>query len=151
MTGSRRRRKHPRAILAAAFSACIPSAALAGTSNWTNTAGGNFNTPANWNSTAGPVPGASDIAQFNINNTYTTTFDSSPNNALLNVLQGTVSFRPDTVASRAYTVGSMSVSGGSLTLTAPASGTNTLNVALGANPVSVIGAQLSVAAGNDIT
>src|SRR5262245_61604558 len=46
--------------------------------HWTNAAGGNWNTSGNWNSGAGPVPGASDNAIIDQAGTYTVTLDVNP-------------------------------------------------------------------------
>jgi hypothetical protein len=119
---------------------------------WTNAAGGNFNTIANWNSGAGPVPVAANTAQFNIANTYTTTFNLSPTNLNVTVGGSNVSFRADTVSSRTYTLtGSTSITSGSLTLAAPSSGSNTLALNIGNSLAVNSGTNLTVNSGNDIS
>jgi T5SS/PEP-CTERM-associated repeat protein len=117
---------------------------------WTNTSGGNFNTAGNWNSGAGPVPGAADTAQFNIGNIYTVTFNVSLANSVLSVGGSAVSFRPDTVASRTYSVASAQISSGTLFLTAPTIGSNTLNLDINSSLTVFSGRLLSIAAGNDV-
>jgi T5SS/PEP-CTERM-associated repeat protein len=119
---------------------------------WTNAAGGTFNTAANWNGGVGPVPVAANTAQFIIPNTYTTTFNLSPTNTGLTVGGSNVSFRADTLASRTYTVtGNATVSGGSLTLAAPSSGSNTLSLNIGNELAVNVGRTLTVNAGNDVS
>src|SRR5262249_52494316 len=49
--------------------------AYAGSVHWTNAAGGNWNVAGNWNSGAGPVPGASDTAFIDLAGTYTVTLN----------------------------------------------------------------------------
>jgi T5SS/PEP-CTERM-associated repeat protein len=143
-----RGRSAPVALLLSA-AACLP--VHAANIPWTNTVGGNFNVTANWNSGAGPVPVAADVAQFNIANTYTVTFNLSPINSGLSVGGSNVSFRPDTVASRTYALTSATISGGSLTLAAPSAGTNTLGLNI-SNDLNVnSGRTLTVSSANDVT
>lgn len=68
---------------------CARSAALAD-SNWTNTSGGLWNAPTNWNPNT--VPTGASAAIFDLANTYTVTFDISPSISLFEVDTGTVTF-----------------------------------------------------------
>src|SRR6185503_11723030 len=54
----------------------LPKLATAADITWTNTAGGNWSTAANWNSGAGPVPGPGDVAHITTDGTYTVTLDA---------------------------------------------------------------------------
>ncbi len=59
--------------LTGATSATFDMVAAAGTSAWSNAAGGNWSNPANWS--GGVVPGPTDIAVITLPGTYTVTFD----------------------------------------------------------------------------
>src|SRR5688572_15037626 len=114
---------------------------------WQQPAGGNFNLAGNW---AGGVPIAGQTANFSLAGPYTVTFDLSPSNATITQSAGTVTFRPDTVSSRTYTLtAGATLTGGSLTLGAPASGSNTLVLAMGSAPLDVQGGALTVGSNND--
>src|SRR5437868_15309009 len=98
----KRTRRRRAMIIAAAVAGGVVNSFLtrdarAATIPWFNSSGGNFNTAANWNSGSGPVPGASDTAQFNIAATYLVNLDISPTNASLTVGGGTVTFTNTTV------------------------------------------------------
>ncbi|MBM4017927.1 MAG: PEP-CTERM sorting domain-containing protein [Planctomycetes bacterium] len=86
-----RTRKSRTAHLAAALAACIMAAAPAAWATdqyWTNAAGGTFQTAANWNYGAGPVPGAGDAAVFDLSKTYVVTFNAGVGNQALTVSSG---------------------------------------------------------------
>src|SRR5207248_8437976 len=85
-----------------------------------------FNAGTNW--AGGVVPGAADLARFNLNTNYTVSFDVSPTNAALLVSQGNVAFRTSSSTGRIYTVsGTANVSASSLSLT-PSAGTMRLAI-----------------------
>ena len=64
-----------RALLAAGLFPLLagPRAAHAADVSWTNAAGGNWNTSANWNHGSGAVPGAGDSARLTQTASYTVT------------------------------------------------------------------------------
>ncbi len=62
----------------------------AGTYNWKEAASGNFTDPARW--AEGSVPGALDTAQFNVEGTYSVSFDTTVTNKEFNIKQGNVTF-----------------------------------------------------------
>ena len=68
----------PLIIILGLLVALTPRQGMAADITWTNTAGGNWSTAANWNSGAGPVPGSGDVAHITTNGTYTVTLDVSP-------------------------------------------------------------------------
>ncbi|MEA2708456.1 MAG: hypothetical protein QOF78_1057 [Phycisphaerales bacterium] len=109
---------------------------------------GNFNLAGNWS--GGVVPGGGDIAHFVSPSSYAVTFDANPVNLQLavEVGSGAVTFRSDTVANRTYNVGAMSLFGGSLTMAAPTSGSNTLLIA--SPSLFMEASTLNVQANNDI-
>lgn len=58
---------------------------------WTNAAGGNFQTPGNWNSNT--VPGTGDVAVFDLTSTpYTVTWSAPVTNTAFQVNRGTVTW-----------------------------------------------------------
>jgi|GEM_PF-1895372 len=71
----------------------LAAAAPAAVIDWTNPAGGDFSTAANWNGGAGPVPGATDSAQFNLaqDPAYTVTLSGTTTNNQLLVMTDKVS------------------------------------------------------------
>jgi fibronectin-binding autotransporter adhesin len=105
-----RRRYLTACFLAAAFAR--PLTTLAATDNWTNTAGGNFN-GANWSP---GLPGTGDIANFNLNATYTVTFTNSPTNSAVTFQQGKVTWNANGTAQTYNITSGLEVSGGALTL-----------------------------------
>ena len=134
------------AAAAAAFS-LFARAGAAATVPWTNAGGGNFSDVNNWNSGAGPVPASGDTAQFNIANTYTTTFDGSVTNSGLSIGGSGVTFTTDGTA-RTYTVaGGTSVTSGALALDSSAA---VMTLASGAVNV-YSGAGLAINNGNHVT
>jgi hypothetical protein len=142
-----RRRRAVMLLGMAVTAASLPGGARAASDSWTNTAGGNFNTPGNWNSSAGPVPGSGDTAQFAINNSYTTIFDISPQNTSFNVSQGNVAWATDGSA-KSYTLsGSPAITGGTLTL---ATSGAALSVSMASLNVNTAG-QLSIDGGNHVS
>src|SRR5205814_35657 len=81
---------------------------------WNNSAGGSYSTSANW-TPLGP-PGSADTARFNINNTYTVNFTTSPAVSVLDESAGAVTFAASG-ASRTYTVTTATLHGGDLLVT----------------------------------
>lgn len=68
---------------------CLPSVASAQSIiNWNNASGGSFHTASNW-TPAGP-PGPTNLAEFDLDATYTVNMTSSVTNAGLGVERGTV-------------------------------------------------------------
>src|SRR5688500_5303910 len=64
---------------------------------WINPAGGDFNSSSNWSATDGgaggaSVPGASDTANFTLNNTYDVFFPTNVTNIFLDLENGNVTF-----------------------------------------------------------
>lgn len=110
-------------ILIALISGSTASLSAAQLLNWTNTSGGSASTAGNWSPAA--VPGAANTLQFNLVNTYTTTFNSSTPASLGHVYKrGTVTLNvssPHTAGTSGIIVGDTSgdiatatLSGGSL-------------------------------------
>src|SRR5258708_5049441 len=83
------------AAAVAARLALVTSASVGATTNWTNSAGGNYNDPANWNNGAGPVPSSSDTAQLALASTYAVTFPDNATTTGLTVSAGNVSLVTD--------------------------------------------------------
>src|SRR6476646_404936 len=105
----RARRRRARIASRIVTSACMASALLVGSRHadaasrtWTNSSGGFFNAPANWGGQS--VPGASDIALFNLATNYTVAFDISPTNDRLLFDDGLVTF--NLAGPRTYTLSS---------------------------------------------
>lgn len=75
-----------------ALAAVLSAASLrAGNITWTNAAGGDFQTPGNWNSNQ--VPGQSDVALFSItSDPYTVTWSQSVTNSSFSVVRGDLKF-----------------------------------------------------------
>src|SRR4051812_29589250 len=104
------------------------ASAMASDSNWTNAAGGVFNVSGNWS--AG-VPLPADAAFFDIPNTYTVTFITSPTNASANVTDGNVTFalfHQTYTLSSALNVGDTAAKTGRLTLVNGTVNTNFLTI-----------------------
>ncbi len=107
-----------RAALTVAASILASAAANGATIPWTNSGGGSFGVPGNWNSGAGPVPTTPDTAQFNIGNTYNVALNISPTNTAVSVGGSNVTLT-NSAAGRTYTVsGALTTTSGSLTLNA---------------------------------
>ena len=119
--GFRARRGSPRIapLLALAIftslPALLPSSASAATDNWTNSSGGNFNTPADWSSNP-TVPGSADIANFNASGTYIVTFTNSPTNSAATVQLGNVTWNANGTAQTYTLTSGTDISGGALTI-----------------------------------
>ena len=141
----RTRRALATAVAAVVVSMTAPDA-NAVTRDWT-AASGNFNTPANWS--GGVVPVVGDTARFLNAATYAVTFDLSPSNTGVEVSAGTVTFRPDLVASRTYALSTVNVTGGSLTLADPTSGANTITLAP-TGALNISNAAIAVQGGNAV-
>jgi hypothetical protein len=124
-------RRSRRILICSALSAAaglLSIAAPARAIDWSNTAGGNFGAGTNW--AGGIVPGTTDLARFNLNNTYTTNFDIGPTNAALLVSLGNVTFRSNGTNGRVYNVsGTASVSAATLGLSVTSTGTMRLAIA----------------------
>jgi T5SS/PEP-CTERM-associated repeat protein len=83
--------KGPLVLLVVCLGCLLASApARAATDNWNILTNGLFNTPGNW--TPGGPPGAADVAQFNVNSTYTVTFTTNVTNSIFEVDNGNVTF-----------------------------------------------------------
>jgi T5SS/PEP-CTERM-associated repeat protein len=89
-------------LLAIVMAVFLSSAARGQTFTWNDPAGGTFSDGTNW-TPAGP-PGAGQNANFNLNNTYTVSFNGSPTNANLTQSQGTVTFDLFDIVNRTYTL-----------------------------------------------
>ena len=96
--------------------------AYADTLSWTNTAGGSFQTAANWKPNA--VPGMTDIAKFSSNGTYTVTLAENTEVAGLDAAGGTFGLTLD-------------LNGYSLTTSNSASGTFNVGTAAAAIDLTV--------------
>jgi T5SS/PEP-CTERM-associated repeat protein len=66
--------------------------AFAQTFDWIDTAGGLFNDAANWSPAGGPPSDETELALFDLNNTYTVFFESSVTNDHVSVDNGNVTF-----------------------------------------------------------
>src|SRR3954464_4261975 len=104
-----RRCRTPRARVGALLAAACAASffvnqplASAANRTWTNSAGGVFGSSANWGGQS--VPGASDLAIFNLASNYTVNFDLSPTNDRLLFDDGQVTFNLS--GGRTYTLNS---------------------------------------------
>src|SRR4051812_24077046 len=77
--------------LVALLLACAQQPARGQTFTWNNPLGGTFGVGTNW-TPAGPPSTTSQLAQFNLANTYTVSFAANTANASLNFQNGTVTF-----------------------------------------------------------
>ena len=84
-------------IAAAAALLCLAPSLHAASRFWINTSGGAFGATVNWSATDGgaggaTVPGAADVANFTLANTYITTFSAAVTNTFLDIEDGNVTF-----------------------------------------------------------
>jgi hypothetical protein len=113
-----RRQQGLRWICAAVASACattIVPATQGATSFWTNPAGGTYHDASNWNGGAGPAPGPSDTAEFDLAATYPITFAFNSGAGTFNQTAGDVTLLTDGSA-KSLSFGPFNVLGGNLTL-----------------------------------
>src|SRR5690349_20165171 len=130
----------------AAMLAFTPRSAQGATVSWTNAAGGNWGSAANW--VAGPTgstpPATTDNAAFNILNGYTVSLDVNPSISGVGIGGSNVTFA-GSLGDTLTNTGGLTVTSGSLNLT---SGSNVNFTNIGTISLS---ANASVSSGNDLS
>ena len=150
-----------RVILAVLFWVALAHPRLHGADRyWIATNGGAFNNAANWSLTSGgvggaSVPGASDVANFTLNNTYTVTFAGAHANDKLDVEYGGVTFDLNGYTytnsnSSAINVGTTSGQTGRLTVHDGTLAVNTTGDLIRLGLVSGTAGYLTVSAGGQV-
>jgi len=131
----------PRSLFRISFGillACSLTVSLVADSDWDNSSGGDFGQSGNWDP---DVPGTTDSATFNLDETYTVTFDDDYTNTAATVSDGTVTFDLNgntyttTASTNAFTVQGGSGQDASLLLT----GGGTLETGTGTGITARIG------------